>query len=258
MNVERAILQYNKLIQEVYVSQSLKCLRGLNDEYKIDGRNILSLHTQVARPFRRDNSFNFDKNFDDIILCSDEIIYYLANVILYEPLINDPIRDRINLGNGKFSYPNYQNLPAKRFDMFADVCYEKIYNYWDRIGDLIAACIATGLSERRIVFGAVIDNIPDKFHSNDDYSWLLDYKDGDYEELTNTRKNIVHYFGSGTEFMHEVIFSSDRKEVETIMDERRGIPVILQSALNHTIEGFMRTLDFLLYAGSLLTEAESE
>lgn len=259
MSATNDIVHYNNLIIQVYQQHDLKCLRGQKSEYEVNGRNILSLHSQAIQQFTGKNNFNFNKNIDDIILCSDEIIYFLANVILFEPLINDPIRDKIDLGNGNFIYPNFQNLYAKRYDMFTNVCYEKIYNYWDRIGDLIAACIDTGLHERRIYFATVLSNIPEQFRNNEHFSWLLDYKNNEYGELTKERRNIVHYLGSGTEFSYQLIFSSsDRTEVEYLMEERRRIPITLQSALRNSIEGFMRTLDFLIFAGPLLPEAISE
>ena len=73
--------------------------------------------------------------------------------------------------------------------------------------------------------------------------------------LTN---NIVHYFGSGTDFSYKRSFAtSDRSEILRLMEERRQIPIHLKSALNDTVEGFTKTLDFLINAREILADTET-
>lgn len=251
MSKVQIINRYNELIKQIYIKHNLKCLRGLKGEYEIDGKNIFTWHNDAIEQFQGEsNRFNFMKNLDSLFLVSDEIIYFLANTILYEPLINDPIRDKIDMGNGNYLYPNYQNLYAKRYDMYVDVCYEKVYNYWDRIGDLIAACIDTGLQQKYIYFASVINIIVKDYNNNADFQWLYDYYLNEYSYLNSVRKNIVHYFGSGTDFSQSHMFvTGNKKEISDLMNERRQIPNNLKSAMHNTIKGFKHTLDFLIFVG---------
>lgn len=251
MSEVQIINQYNELIKQIYFKHSLKCLRGLKGEYEVDGINIFTWHNDAIEQFQsKNNSFSFMKNLDDLFLISDQIIYFLANTILYEPLINDPIREKMDMGNGNYLYPNMQNLYAKRYDMYIDVCYEKIYNYWGRIGDLIAACIDTGLRKNNIYFANVINKISNVYLRNADFRWLYDYCLSEYSNLNSVRKNIVHRFGTGTEYSHRQMFSvSNKKEITDLMKERRQIPNNLKSAMHNTIEGFKHTLNFLVFVG---------
>lgn len=56
---------------------------------------------------------------------------------LHKPNMNSPLLDAIP-NNGRVSYINRQNPHSKRYCAFFDVAIEKLYNYWDRLGDLLA------------------------------------------------------------------------------------------------------------------------
>lgn len=54
------IENYEKSISEIYVNQNLKCLRGLDDAYELDGRNILKWYSEVPKKVELNLSyFNF-------------------------------------------------------------------------------------------------------------------------------------------------------------------------------------------------------
>lgn len=242
--------KFNSVIIDIYKEHNLNCLRGLDGKCKIDGKNIYSLHRKATHYFAEKNKdFNFNKNIDDLILISDEIMYFVANVILYEPFMNDPSRDRIITDGGHVLFRNFQNLYSKRFDLFTDVCIEKIYNYWDRVGDLIAACIETGLKERNVYFTAVIDKIPHKFKSNENFKWLESFRSNEFKNLNEKRINIVHYSSTGTDFRYAHFKSTtNEEEIIKLMEERRNLPNFFKEAIDDTIKGFQNTLDFLIYA----------
>jgi hypothetical protein len=111
MNNRKEIIEkYDNVIKDIYIEYNLNCLRGLDGECKIDGKNIYAWYHQATHHFAEKNKdFNFDMNLEDLLFISDEIIYFTANVILYEPCINDPLRDKIEINEGKILYPNYQN-----------------------------------------------------------------------------------------------------------------------------------------------------
>lgn len=260
MNHRKEIIEkYNSVIIDIYKEHNLKCLRGLNRECKIDGKDIYPWYREATHYFAEKNKdFNFDKNLEDILFISDEIIYYTANVILYEPCINDPLRNRIKINEGKTLYPNYQNLCSKRFDMFTDICFEKIYNYWDRIGDLIAACVEIGLNERNIYFTTVIDSIPKEYDNNKNFEWLKSYRWNEFKKINEKRINIVHYYSTGTDFQFEhLTASTNREKMIELMEERRSLPNFFKESINDTIKGFQNTLDFLIYAQELMKNLDS-
>lgn len=249
-NKIESIQLHQQAIVDIYKEHDLHCIRGLNNENEINGRNVLTWHQEAVHFFQKKNNvFNFFKNEQDIKLVSDEIVYFVANTYLYLPYINDPIKDRFKMDGSNYIYPNYQNMSSKRYDMYVDVAFEKIYNFWDRIGDLIAACLVPDLDLRRIYFSTAIDNISQVFQNDENFDWLLNYRNNRYKSLNDTRKEVVHYFSSGTNFQHDHIFSStDLDKLTEIIEERKSIPDFLKSCIYETIDGYTRTLDLLINA----------
>ncbi len=244
---KEAIKSYYQAIQDVYDEKGLRCIRGLNNENEIDGKNVLMWHHEAIFPFQQKNKdFNFLKNEFDIKLVSDEILYFTASTYLYLPYINEPIQDRYKMPGGGYIYPNDQNIFAKRYDMYIDVAFEKIYNFWDRIGDLIAACLAPDLDERKVYFSTAIDNVPEVLKEDENYKWLLAYRNNQYKSLNEKRRNVVHYYSTGTNFQHEHIFSAtDLEKLKKIIAERKGISDFLKNNIEETIEGYTKTLELL-------------
>jgi len=244
------IEKYNNVIIDIYKEHDMRCLRGLYWECKIDGKNIYPWYRKATHYFaERNKDFNFYKNLDDLILISDEIMYFTANVILNEKFMNDPSKNKIIIDGSSVLFRNFINLYSKRFDSFTDVCYEKIYNYWDRIGDLIAACIETGLNERNIYFTTVIDSIPKEYENNKNSKWLKSYRLNGFKILNEKRRNIVHYSSTGTDSRDECMKSAtDEEKIKEFMEERRDLPNFFKKAIDDTIKGFQNTLDFLIYA----------
>jgi len=247
---KEAIDNYNNVIIDIYNEHSLICLRGLNGECQIDGKDIYPWYHKATHYFvEKNKDFNFYKNLEDLILISDEIMYFTANVILNEKFINDPSKNKIMIDGGRVLFRNFENLYSKRFDFFTDVCYEKIYNYWDRIGDLIAACIETGLNKRNINFTTVIDSIQKEYENNKNYNWLKSYRLNEFKTLNEKRRNVVHYSSTGTDSRDGYIKSAtDEEKIKEFMEERRSLPNFFKAAINDTIKGFQSTLDFLIYA----------
>jgi len=253
MNQRKEIIEkYNNIIIDIYKEHGLRCLKGLNRECKINDKNIYPFYHEATDSFsKKNNKFNFSKNLEDLLFISDEIMYYTANIILYEPFINDPIKDRMIINEETTLYPNYQNVFAKRFDMFTDICFEKIYAYWDRIGDLISACIKTDINEKNIYFSKVIDSISSEYKNNKNFKWLKSYRCNEFKEMNKKRIDIVHYSSTGTDFQFEHISSAtNRERMEELMRERRDLPKFFKKAIEDTLEGFENTLNFLIYVQS--------
>ena len=122
-------------------------------------------------------------------LLSCPLIYFTSNVIFYEPYLNDPLKDVFEV-DGKLIFPNDQNISAKRMNMYADICFEKLYNYWDRIGDLIAACTSITSGKRNIYFAKVIDELPSNLIVGDDLNLLINFKENNFKVLNYKKKNL--------------------------------------------------------------------
>lgn len=246
MDRHELIWEYQRSIIDLYKEHGLTSLRGLDDKYEINGRQIIMWHSEVTRKcsVKHNGQFNYFKNFDDLLFCSDELLYFTAHLFLYRPYINNPIEEGFQF-SGRMVYPNYQNLEAKRYSMFADVTSQKAYNYWDRIGDLIASFFPDKIMPHNVFFPTAIEAIPADFHDSENYLWLKDFKENGYVELNKMRKQIVHYTTSDTDFKHKHLErTSDKEAMQELQREREHIADFYKNHISLTLTGLEKTFQF--------------
>jgi|JI7StandDraft_1071085.scaffolds.fasta_scaffold147481_2 hypothetical protein len=239
----KAIWDYQKAIIEIYKEQQMKSLSGIDKNYVVNDRQIVAWFYDIVRKGEKKfPDVNFHKLFDDLIFCSDEILHFTAQLFLYAPFMNNPLHDG-HWFYDRMVYPNIQNLEAKRFSMFANTVSEKVYNYWDRIGDLIASYFPDKIDPKRVFFPTAIEIIPEKYHNSENYKWLLNFKESEYKTVNNKRKEIVHYLTHDTDFRHKHLSnSSSEEELVILLAERDELPNFYKSHINTTLDGFEKTM----------------
>jgi hypothetical protein len=234
-------------VVEIYKKEELIPLRGKNDDYKINSRNILIWFHDVTNK----NAVKYDLHMEyfnlqnDLLICSDEMIYFTAHLFLYLPYINNPLNEA-HMFAGSEMFPNYQNIEAKRYNMFTDVVSQKTYNYWDRIGDLIASFFKDKIKPNQIYFTTAMDLIPEQFHSNSNYLWLLNFKNTEYKELNETRKQVVHYTTTDTNYRYSHLqIPTDKEAMIALQAKRTSLPEYYKKQIQLTLEGFKKTMQLL-------------
>jgi hypothetical protein len=246
MDRQELILEYQRSINDIYKEHGLTSIRGLDDKYEINGRQVIMWHSKATHKFaKRNQQFNYFKNFDDILFCSDELLYFTAHLYLYRPYINNPTEEGFPFSGGMV-YPNYQNLEAKRYSMFSDVTSQKAYNYWDRIGDLIASFFPEKLKAHNVFFSTAVQSIPSDYHTSENYLWLKAFKEDGYVELNKIRKQIVHNTTSDTDFKHKHLERiSNKNGMQALQSERENIADFYKNHISLTLTGFEKTLLFI-------------
>lgn len=237
--------EYNKLIQGVYQQQGLTCLVGLHNERENQGRHVFTWYEDVVHKCRVKyglGTIPHLKLFTDLSFCSTELLYFTACLFLYRPYINNPVTDGFQTGTGML-YPNYPNHYGVRYDMFTDIASQKAYNYWDRIGDLIASFFPEKLSPNNIYFATAMDIIPSEFHNSENYKWLIDFKENGYVKLNAKRKQVVHYSTTSTDFTYEHLENSGNREaMQQMQDDREALADFYKEQVNLSLEGYEKTL----------------
>lgn len=241
--------EFNRKIISIYQREQLYPLRGKENSYLLpNGNKILVWHNEVTRHRNCHYSpdyYNYNSNIEDLLFIGDELIYFTAHLYLYRPYINTPMKDAYITPNGNWFYPIFQNGPGKRYEMYVNVCYEKVYNYWDRIGDLIASFFPTQF-KGNIYFSKVLHVLKSKYAGNKDFDWLLNFSETEYKNYNESRIKTVHKIGVNTE--------NHWKQMGHVTDEQKSID-LTNEILNYAddfkkmnylcIEGFQRTLSFL-------------
>jgi hypothetical protein len=249
MNTLEILQNYQNLIHEKYIEHSLTSIRGLKDNFEIKGKQIYIWHEEVTRKFsfKHNYKFNYNQNIDDLIFNSDELLYFTAQLYLYRDFINNPINDSYNY-SGKIIYPNLQNLYSKRYNMLIDLTFQITYNYWDRIGGLIASVFPDRIKSNKIFFPSAIDAIPSDFEKNESFLWLKNFKENEYLELNKSRKLIVHYNSSDTIFKYSHLENvTNFDKITSLQDKKESIPELFKTHISLSLIGIEKTLQFFDY-----------
>lgn len=242
---DELIWEYHKLHQKMYDEHGLTSLSGLNNEFLLNGRNLLTWHHDATQKcsVKYNGQFDHMKNFDDILFCSEELLYFTASLYLYRLYINNPLDEAFSF-NGIMIYPNYQNHYSKRYSMFADIASQSLYNYWDRVGDMIASFFPNKIDSTRVFFPTAMDTIPALFRTSPNYLWLDNFRKTEYKELNDIRKQIVHYTTSQTDYKYQHLEKgvSDRQLMEKIQAAREALPDFYKNQITLTLVGMEKTL----------------
>lgn len=253
MTDHQLIWEWNTRLLDIYKQENLTSIRGFGDEdgfYKHNGVNLYDKF--VATTFRPEGAkLNFDpfEIIDELISISDQVMHFTAHTFLYGPLINNPLEDvQQPPGYLKPVYPNYQNLEAKRFDLYVDAVFEKIYGYWTRLAHLLNHYLPKPLKNHSVDFTRVIDQLPNQLpllRDQECFQWLVNFAEHEHKVFNDQRRIIVHHKTTGTTFAQRHRDARTFEEVKVLMDERYGIPAFFKKQIDLTIVGYKMILDLI-------------
>lgn len=240
----KLLFELENAIVETYNETGLKSLRSV--DYTLNGRNIRSEYLKAINIRKKCQlDFNYIKCLDDLLFCSDELMYFTGNLYFYLPYINDPIEDAFPI-EGEMLYPNNQNISGKRYNMFADVAYQTAYNYWDKIGDLLASFFPEKFKPNKIFFHSTVEAIFKDYKTLESIKWLNSFKELEYAELNQKRKQVVHYNTFDTTFKSEHLKNADDYSIiSSLQNERKFLPEYFKNHINLCLKGFENTVTFI-------------
>jgi hypothetical protein len=82
---------------------------------------------------------------DDLFFISNDLVHFTSLLFLLRPFINNAMQEA-----GTYQ----QNWYDARYLSYASVLYSAVYNFWDRIGDLLHCFFATRLPAKKVYFVA--------------------------------------------------------------------------------------------------------
>ncbi|MDO9001143.1 MAG: hypothetical protein Q7W45_15370 [Bacteroidota bacterium] len=145
--------------------------------------------------------------------------------------------------------------------------FQLFYNYWDKIGDIIALYFAPQLPQKQVFFGKVIDTIPnqilnitydptilaenakvflDNILTSPHFQWLKNFKDNDFLRLNDKRIKIVHYNNIETEYFQEYVkHNNNEAELSRLQKEKEGLVDLFINEYNSCLKGFEETLSLI-------------
>jgi len=192
-------------IRKTYREQKLKHL----NEIEISGQFPPGIFSEILRkknPVHKMPYSHFKMVHEiDFITC--DMKYITAQLYLLRPYINNPIVE----GN---TYQ--QSVCDRRYLMHVTFGLQAVYNFWDRIGDILWHYFETNLSERDVYFDRVIKQIEEKYKETDSYKRLIEIYEKEVKPILKERSESVHYFQP--EVRHYWGHVENNREIEKVKE----------------------------------------
>lgn len=186
--------EYTKQLFKLYDEIGLKSIDDFHgeDEERWDGKNFMYWFTDITRKLPRENEFveSDFKIYDDFVVLSGDI-KFSAGMLHY-------LHPSITKAHDQFG----ATIIDRRYTMHIGYGYQSIYEFWDRIGDLLWHFFFTGIRQDSVYVGKVLNNIPAKYKTSDNYAKLTDLY-SDFKDHFGMRHDIVHHFTLGTQLYWE-------------------------------------------------------
>lgn len=226
--------QFDQAVRNLYDTIPLRDL----DSLVIGEENAVSFFSRIIRSKQNLKPFPYSdfKIYSELLFISKDIKYYTALLYFFRPYITDSSRD------GTY----FQTAEDRRYMMFASVGFQSIYNFWDRIGDLLDIFFKTGLQETSIYFSRVLNNFPPLYKQSDNFKWLDSTFNSEIKNFLRQRDNIVHAYQLECEFYWRVIEANmDTSETQKIQEEKESFPDNFKRQIDIMLEGFIRALNLI-------------
>ncbi len=227
--------EFDTLVRNQYEKYGLKYL----EEIKIDGKDTLAYFSDAIQNKIDVHEINQFTSYDEFRIISADIKYFTGILYLLRPFINNPLKERIH------GTPSYLQKPYdKRYLSYAGIIPQLIYNFWDRIGDLLWSFFNTDLKEIDVYINRVLEKIPDEYKTCEHYRKLVDIFSIHIKPLLAQRKEIVHYLMIETE-TYWTTFQRDEDEIKKVQERKENYPDVYNECLKKSLEGFEHTLKLI-------------
>lgn len=245
-----------KEIQTICEKEKIYCLANF-DNVKFDDENALGFLSLIRKTRESTNEEgNFDLLTHDLInSVSSDIKFSIANAFLYFPHANNFLNELRKYSDGQKIPTYFMTIEDKRFFFYVNTAFEKLYIFWDRIGDILFLAFQLNLPEDRVYFNSTIRELGTTLESSESGNWLRNFHDNEYSQILNRlRIKIVHYRQKDTYFYTEWLkyFSqanTDPGHIAQLQKEKEELLPLLKHQLDLANEGFEKTIRFIAEKG---------
>ncbi|MHA1729165.1 MAG: Cthe_2314 family HEPN domain-containing protein [Promethearchaeota archaeon] len=196
-------------------------------EIKIDNKHPLTFYSEII-----DNSISKKKPplflYDDFFFLSNDLIHFTLLLFLLRPFINDPRKE-------KGTY--FQNWYDARYLSYSGVLHSTVYNFWDRIGDLLNCFFNTGLSENSVYIGRVISNFPIDCRDSKYFQHLEEIYSQKIRHLILQRNEDAHNQLIITGHYFNIVLAKGEDQLEKA-ELKFSLPEIFKEQINLAHTGF--------------------
>lgn len=248
--------EIEKEIQDISAKERLYSLANL-EELKFDGENALGFLSRITKTRNKlNNRGEFDLITHDLVnSVSSDIRFALANAYLYFPHTNNFIKEVQTYSDGQEIPTFFMKIEDKRFFFYVNTVFEKLYIFWDRIGDILAKSFNLDIREDRVYFSTVMSALEEKLLLTESGRWLKVFHENEYNNILNRlRIKIVHYRQKDTYFYMEWLkmttkHATDPSQIARLQQEKEELLPLLREQLHFANMGFENMVRFIADQG---------
>ncbi len=182
--------------------------------------------------------------YDDLVFISNDLVHFTSFLFLLRTFINDATKEA-----GTY----FQNLYDARCLSYASILHSAVYNFWDRIGDLLHCFFATGLLDDKVYIGRVLNNFPATHKDSYNFQRISDIYTNHVRSLIFERNEDAHNQSTATtHFYREILAKDDKQREQTELKLR--LPDLFKEQIGLAYEGFQLALCLIAERGADVLE----
>lgn len=196
-------------------------------ELSPDGKHPLTFYSEVTSHhvhIRKVPLFLWD----DLFFISNDLVHFTSLLFLLRPFINDATKEA-----GTY----HQNWYDARYLSYASVLHSAVYNFWDRIGDLLHCFFDTGLPDDRVYMGRVLNNFPAAHKDSANFQQMNEVFMDHVRSFVFERNKDAHNQSTATSHFYGVILARGDKQREQTELKLR-LPDLFKEQIGLAYKGF--------------------
>jgi len=179
---------------------------------------------------------------DDLVFISNDLVHLTSLLFLLRPFINDATKEA-----GTY----HQNWYDARYLSYASALHSAIYNFWDRIGDLLHCFFATGLPDNNVYIGRVLNNFPAAHKESAIFQQINKIYIDHVRPFVLERNEDAHNQSIATTHFYRVILArGDEQRKQTALKLR--LPNLFKEQIDLAYQGFELALRLIEERGQRL------
>lgn len=196
-------------------------------ELSPDGKNPLAFYSEVTSRHVHIKKVPLFL-WDDLFFISNDLVHFTSLLFLLRPFINDATKE-----SGTY----HQNWYDARYLSYASVLHSSVYNFGDRIGDLLHCFFATGLLDDKIYIGRVLNNFPAAHKGSTNFQQMNKIFMDNVRPLVLERNEDAHNQSTATSQFYTVLLAKgDMQREQTELKLR--LPDLFKEQIGFAYKGF--------------------
>lgn len=124
-----------------------------------------------------------------------------------------------------------QTIADRRYLMHTTFGLQAIYNFWDRLGDLLWFFFPSSFLERDVYFDRIINCIGEPYNNSPYYISLVNLYQKEVKPVLQVRREAVHYFQPECKHYWGYLEDSSELGIETRYREKFGYADLMLNQL---------------------------